>query len=657
MILRKDEADILQLLITSQDYISTYDIATSTGITRRMVRIRIASVKAILENFGYHLISKPSKGYLIENKTLDVMNTIQSLIFKSNKERETLFPTLPSERQTYIQKRLIEYNDFIKMEILADELLVSRSTIANDIIQLKKDLKKYQLTIIHKPNYGLYIDGPELGKRKALSDTIFTNLETSNMFNDFIDTFTSTSDYQIIEIIKNYNIEISDIGLIDFLLTLSISISRCLQGHQINTPVKDFEQFLERSEYNASLKIAKYIQETFSLILNDYEIQNIAILLICKRSTKNLKYTECKQTRIILQHIIKYIQEKTLISFTDKTFLENLYLYIESALLRQKYNEKIRTPIYEDIKLAYPLAYQLSLMASKIMEEQTSQSLSRSELASFSILFNNALRAQYKPKKKALLINSLGLSYEKYFKFMIESNFHNQLTINKITQYYKINDQDLSQYDLIITTTPIQKTIPIPCIHITYMINQDDINKIKSYLSYLYNYVNWLLYFHPLLFNTHVNIKTKKGLISSLYKTLKKVYPHLNETFKNEVLNENICSIKILNHKIALIKLDKPISHYDCITLHVLESPIQWDNDSFQFVVLFSCADNDCCIHNHFYSLFYKISQDEIVLSQLLSHLSYTDTIQLITQYENNKSTPPIYFEAFHKLIPLSKYL
>ena len=35
MQLRKNEIEILKLLITSTDYISSYDIATATGINRR----------------------------------------------------------------------------------------------------------------------------------------------------------------------------------------------------------------------------------------------------------------------------------------------------------------------------------------------------------------------------------------------------------------------------------------------------------------------------------------------------------------------------------------------------------------------------------------------------------------------------------------------
>ena len=53
MKLKKDEIEILKLLVTSTDYISSYDIATITGINRRLVRDEIANIKVILKDLGY----------------------------------------------------------------------------------------------------------------------------------------------------------------------------------------------------------------------------------------------------------------------------------------------------------------------------------------------------------------------------------------------------------------------------------------------------------------------------------------------------------------------------------------------------------------------------------------------------------------------------
>ena len=60
MKLKKNELKIIQLLLASPDYISTYDIATSTGIPRRLVRDEISNVRVILSslNLNYPSLQK-----------------------------------------------------------------------------------------------------------------------------------------------------------------------------------------------------------------------------------------------------------------------------------------------------------------------------------------------------------------------------------------------------------------------------------------------------------------------------------------------------------------------------------------------------------------------------------------------------------------------
>lgn len=65
MKLKKNELKIIQLLLASPDYISTYDIATSTGIPRRLVRDEISNVRVILSST---LIYYPSLQKVILSK-------------------------------------------------------------------------------------------------------------------------------------------------------------------------------------------------------------------------------------------------------------------------------------------------------------------------------------------------------------------------------------------------------------------------------------------------------------------------------------------------------------------------------------------------------------------------------------------------------------
>ena len=80
-------------------------------------------------------------------------------------------------------------------------------------------------------------------------------------------------------------------------------------------------------------------------------------------------------------------------------------------------------------------------------------------------------------------------------RYRIETELAAQLVITKYTQYYRINEEDLSNYDLIISSVPIRKQLSIPVINTSYMITNDDIIRIKSYLSYLFNDEDLVYYF------------------------------------------------------------------------------------------------------------------------------------------------------------------
>ena len=357
MKLKKDEIEILKLLITSTDYISSYDIATITGINRRLVRDEIANIKVILKDLGYELISKTSKGYMIKNKSSSSLKTLQSFIEDAQKHRESLFPTQPWERENYILKRLIDIDDYVKIDQLAEELLVSRSTISNDIKNCRRAMKKYHLSLSQKPNYGIKILGKEVDKRKPICDFLFTNLRQSEMFYDYLNSFileATSLEYGILKIIKNNQIEFSDFALCDFLLSLSITLSRIIRQKTIQES-PDIASIASRREFDAAKEIALFIEKNTDYHLNIHEIHWIAIELICKRSTQGLTFHQDPTVIMITNEILQTIAKQTLFQFDNEKFNHTFNLYVENALLRIKYDEKIRNPLFDELKTTYPL--------------------------------------------------------------------------------------------------------------------------------------------------------------------------------------------------------------------------------------------------------------------------------------------------------------
>lgn len=94
MNLKQSEIKIIKLLISSPNYISSYDISAATGINRRLVRDEMINVKKILKSLGYNLISKTSKGYIIDGKTSDSLQSLTNLIENAEKQKEYIILSL-----------------------------------------------------------------------------------------------------------------------------------------------------------------------------------------------------------------------------------------------------------------------------------------------------------------------------------------------------------------------------------------------------------------------------------------------------------------------------------------------------------------------------------------------------------------------------------
>ena len=629
MQLKKNEMRIIQLLLASDNYISSYEIANSTDISRRRVRDEMKNVKDILASLHLNLLSKPSQGYYIEGKSSQDLTELQSIINKNERDDDSLIPSLPDERSNYILSRLINNKDYMKLETLADELLVSRATIANDLVSIKNEFKKYGLKFNQKPNYGIYISGPETGKRKCLVDSVFKNLNVSDMYFDFLDTYFNSPDYEIIQILREYAISISDISLIDFLISFSISAARISCGYLINQETKDFEKYQNRTEYFVAKKLALYAREHFNVEFDEYEIQNITIQLICKRSTKGLTFIKDLNIINLQNEILDKIKEKTLITFNDEHFNKVFPLYLKYTLIRQKYGEKIRTPLYEDIQYDYPLAYYLAQIVSQTIKKHTKTGISRSEITNFTILFNNTINNKKYSQKKVLLINCMSESIKTFINHFVEKELYDQLVITKSIHYYEIEEQDLNQYDLIISTASIHRQLPIPVISVNYIMTQDDIIRIKSYLSYLFNDEQMLYYFHPNFYQTHVSVKTLKGLATNFYQSIKTVY-RLNDSKKNDIMNKNICSIHTFENQIGLLRLSRPLNSNNIISIIILEEPMTIENQTFKIAILFSCADNQNVMYNTLFSTLKNISKNKEDLDNLISHPSYTEFLSIL---------------------------
>lgn len=630
--LLKKQLEIIKLLLSSPTYITTYDISQATNINRRLIKEEMPQIKEILLNLDCIIISKPGKGYVIENKTPQIISKVNNFIKQSETKREDIYYSKSIERVGYMTKRMIETDGYIKIDEFVDELVVSRSTVSKDLSHLKNNLKKYDLKIVQKPYYGMKIVGKEKNLRDAIIDFLFGTIVNSELIYDYLNNYLDISnsiEYGIIEILKRNKTHLSDIALCDVLISLSCSLSRVMNNFTINEHPLNFKQYQDRNEIKTAYEIAEYLSNKTSINFNEFEIENIAMMLICKRSSYGLQPT--KTYDYIVHDILDEIEKETLITFNSPALYETLHCYVDQTIVRLEQNEKIRNPFYLDLKQKQPMAHTLALITTKVIEKHLNKKLRNSEITSITSFFNTALIREKYQKKNVLLISGLSGNSLEYCAYNIMEKFFNQINIKNAIFYHSLNDENLSDYDFIISTIPIHKKLPIPSITISHLITIEDFDQIENHLTYYYYKDILKRSFLPSLYKSHSISKNQKEVAKEMIGLLNNIYPYIKKSIHENILfkESNIIFFK----QITLIRLHQPISKNNDISIICLDNSITINKHKSKIFILLSCIDDNSPLYNIIFNSLNSISNNKNALSQLLKADTYAQFLSIFLQH------------------------
>lgn len=189
-------------------------------------------------------------------------------------------------------------------------------------------------------------------------------------------------------------------------------------------------------------------------------------------------------------------------------------------------------------------------------------------------------------------------------------------------------------YDFIISTVPIHKELSIPYINISQIINQDDLDKIDNYLSYLFSKNKIETIFHPKLFKANVKARSKTEVVNVFYKMLKQQYPTLKESFKNTLLMKEQRTLLTYNNKIGIIKLNKPLNNNNILAVLILNNPITWEKQELQVIILFSCLDTNNYIYNTLTNTLKNYAIKETSVESLVKHANYAYFLKTMIKHQ-----------------------
>ncbi|MDQ0360266.1 BglG family transcription antiterminator [Breznakia pachnodae] len=498
--MKRREKEIIYYLVKNNQYVTGNELADHFGVTSRTIRDDVNAIKQSINESIAFINSQAGKGYLLEIRNYKMFEEFLNDLKLKDVSQYHNIPDNPNDRVSYIIKKLLMLNFSIKIDDLAEELYVSRSTLTSEIKQVRKKLEKYDLKLSHQTGKGLIIEGEEIKKRLCISEYYFHNSADDGYFAEDSILFASSVNQEEISLIKKllldtlnqYHIFMSDVSFQNLVIHLIVSIRRMRYSYYVEYDKEKIELFQQLEEYQVAKTIADVLGKEFNEIWNASEICYLASHILAKKMIlhDDGEKKVSKRVHFMIEKIIFEIYMKTGIDLGNDEYFKNvLKLHLNPLILRLQSGLISRNMMLEDIKMNYPFAYELALLAKNVIEDEMKVSVIEDECGYIALYIGLSIEKMIGsiPKKNILLVSSLGRSSIEIQKFKIMNQFDDYISSLDVVELYEFPNINHDTYDLILSSVPITYKANVPILYVNSILSRNDLDHIKEKLSTKFN--------------------------------------------------------------------------------------------------------------------------------------------------------------------------
>lgn len=628
---------ILQFILDRDK--TTYDeLAAYTNQSNKTVAKYVNDIRSMIEGSGVRLIVRQNKGIYLEGDKRELKKFVHNInpFHSSSKE----------DREVYIYSRFLTTSHHLKVQDLADELYVSRSTLENAlktvrqkfidqgyeitsskdgmVLEAEEDKRRYLISQLINYFWGdiTYLDGREESLKRQLKMTP----EIENILN--IDTL-----YQVTSVINKFSqrnkLVLTDYEYRSLVIHLTIALDRIREDEFFKQP-SVLSQLL-----NETLDLIQLIEQVFLISIPSYEKEymNNHILAI-KRNERNqvneedLKIGSESRIRRVILHGLERMD-------VDDELLKSLTLHLGSAIKRLQLNLSIHNPYTEKIKLSFPRAFDSAISLTSTIEEAYNIQLNDDEIAyialHFEAFFERNPDTKQKQKKDVMLVCSSGLGTSKLLKQRINHNFSHALHVTRV-----LSTRDLKQTEIteafIISTIPLDE-IEVPVIVVSSLLDNNDIISINRELADIPPSENIRMAFlnivrDELLFTCHKENDNKNKALTTICEALKQ-----NGYADNGILNSALRREKLASTAMDIFAIPHAEMDYIInpgIAVYVNRNGINWGGKLVYVVFFFALNNQVKSTINQIYEYFNDLISNQTMLENLSLAKDKNELYQLL---------------------------
>lgn len=482
-------SNILRSLCKNNGEGTIKELAKVLKISERSIRYELEKVDNYLIDSGLEPLRRKFGGNIFFENYKEYLENEES------KEQNSNLDTY--ERREYLSFICI-FDEKINLTKASEILDVSRTTIRNDIRDIREELLNNNLELKISQQEGLILSGEETDIRKQqlkflkkYSNFIFyskTGLKTKKEL--IVEEYIKHIDINIIKNFINYiqkllNKIISDEAYGIIAIYLIIAIIRIKQGKILEKIAN--KQFLkDTAEYDTILKAKGILESSYDIVLEENEILQITDYFLGSHTYNFDKsyYSNWIEIDILVKKFIDNFNKKIDVDISkDKLLLDGILNHIKPTIYRLQNKIKLENSIFVEVLNSYPNIFYNTKNSLKDIEKFLGLEFSNDEVAFLAIYFKSAIdRNKYKRKnlKKVLVVCGYGYGTSSLLVQQLKEVYTINI-VKTIPRHLLEKTLQKEEVDLIISTVEIESSFSIPVVKVNSILTQEDINNLDKY--------------------------------------------------------------------------------------------------------------------------------------------------------------------------------
>lgn len=443
------------------------------NVQERSIRLAIKSINDDLMEAGLPTIFENSEGELsIEDKDQIAVKEFEKFIQNYNFYSYTM---TKNERHTILALILLNGREYITVDMLKNEIGVSRNTILNDLQELKSWFEDREMTLKAKPHVGYVIEATETQIRENILKLMEVNSEeyyqNGYMLNVYwwlllkqLDTMNSFENLKniLLEEEEETGVILEDYSFYEAGIELMIILNRLDQGKYLISFNDESKEEIEiSSKYPFSKSVLNKIGRKYDVKITEEEILMFTKHLRGKRYLKGERNSATSlDINVMIAEAIHLISGQLGIDFyLDFGLYDLMVAHMKSAVYRVMNGEVLVNPFKDEIINDYPEILQIVHKELENLENFIGKKFREDEemflvLYFASVIEKEKIQSNKNKKIPVALVCATGRGTGQFMLAKLKI-LENIIDIVSVSSHHNMNEIEQSGARMIISTIPL----------------------------------------------------------------------------------------------------------------------------------------------------------------------------------------------------------